>query len=220
MKKIRKSSGDESGNGETGRLSFHKSSRYISISGEIDQKLADEFFNTLIGFESLKSRKPLTIYINSEGGDVDDMFKIYDHIKNSPLFITTVVAGCALSAGFIIFLAGDLRKAFPHALFGFHAPTIYYSRDYSEGPVEAAELAFYQKQMFETMVKIVKDNSNMSEKAIRKYFRVLTRIDAKTALKFGLAHQVVNPPKKILPKSWPASPKLQRGEQKILKPRP
>lgn len=202
VKKGRKSFGDENSSEESGKLCFHKNLRFISISGIINWQLADEFFNILMGFESLHSRKPLTIYINSEGGDIYDMFKVYDHIRNSPFPVVTVVAGYASSAAFIIFLAGDLRIAFSNAFLGFHAPTIYYSDNYSESPAEAAESADHQIRVLDAMVKIVKNNSNTSEKIIRKYFRVLTRIDTTTALKFGLAHQVINPPKKILPKSW------------------
>lgn len=192
---------------DTGKLCFNKKLRFISISGVISWQLADEFFNILAGVQSLPSRKPLTIYINSEGGDAYTMFKVYDHIRNSPLPIVTAVTGYAFSAGFIIFLAGDFRIVFPNAFLGFHAPTIYYSNDYSEGPAEAAESAFHQRCLLNAMVEVVKENSNMSEKMIRKYFRILNRIDAKTALKFGLTHQIINPPKKILPKFW----------QKILK---
>lgn len=202
MKRNKKLSGEENDDGEKSRLYFNKNLRLISISGAINWRLADEFFDVLTGFESLPSKKPLTIYINSEGGDAYAMFKIYDHIKNSPLPIITVVAGYAISAGLIIFLAGDLRKVFPNAILGFHAPTIYFCGEGSEGPAETEESAIHQNHLLNTMVGIVKDNSNMSEKTIRKYFQILTRIDVKTAFKFGLAHEVINPPKKVLPKSW------------------
>lgn len=207
MKRNVKPSSDENSNEEAGRLYFDKNLRLISISGVISWQLADELFNVLTGFELLSSKKPLTIYTNTEGGDTYAMFKIYDHIRNSPFPIVTVVAGYASSAGLIIFLAGDLRKAFPNAFLGFHAPTIYFCGKGSEGPAETKESAFHQNHLLNVMVGIVKDNSNISEKMIRKYFQVLTRIDVKTALKFGLVHEVINPPKKILPKSW----------QKILK---
>lgn len=202
MKKHSKLSDDENDDEKVSRLYFNKSLRLISISGVINWQLADEFFNVLTGFESLLSKKPLTIYINSEGGDVYAMFKIHDHIKNSPIFIVTIVAGYAVSAGFIVFLAGDLRKAFPNAILGFHAPTVYFCAEGSEGPAETEESALHQNHLLNTMVRIVKDNSNMSEKTIRKYFQILTRIDVKTAFKFGLAHEVIKPPKKVLPKSW------------------
>jgi len=152
--------------------------------------------------QKMALKKPLTIYINSEGGDVYAMFKIYDHIRNSLLPVVTIVVGCASSAGFIIFLAGDLRKALPNAVFGFHAPSIYFCGGGSEGPSETDESAIHQNRLLNAVVKIVKNSSNMSEKNIREYFRILTRIDVKTALKFGLVHEIINPPKKILPKSW------------------
>ena len=210
MKRNRKPSNNENNNEELGGLYFNKKLRLISISGVINWQLADEFFNVLTGFESLSLKKPLTIYINSEGGDVYAMFKIYDHIRNSPLPVVTVVAGSASSAGFIIFLAGDLRKALPNAIFSFHAPTTYFCGESSEGPAEAEESALHQKRLLNALVKIVKNSSNMKEEIIRKYFSILNRIDVKTALKFGLAHQVISPPKKILPKSWPASPASPR----------
>lgn len=207
MKRNKKPSDNESNGEEVGKLYFNKNLRIISISGIISWQLADEFFNVLTGFESMQSRKPITIYINSEGGDTYAMLKIYDHMRNSSLSVVTIVAGSASSAGFIIFMAGDLRKAFPNAILGFHAPTVYFFAEGSEGPAEAAESALHQNRLLNAMVRIVKNNSNMPEKTIRKYFRILTRIDAKTALKFGLAHEIINTPKKILPKSW----------QKILK---
>ena len=98
MKRNSKPSGNENVNEEAGGLYFNKNLRLISISGVITWSLADEFFNILIGFESLQSKKPLTIYINSEGGDTYAMFKIYDHIRNSQLPVVTVVAGYASSA--------------------------------------------------------------------------------------------------------------------------
>lgn len=202
MKRIKKSSDNESNSEEVGGLYFNKNLRLISISGIISWQLADEFFNVLTGFESLRSKKPITIYINSEGGDTYAMFKIYDHIRNSPLSVVTIVAGSASSAGFIIFLAGDLRQAFPNAVLGFHAPTVYFCAEDSEGPAETTESAIHQNRLLNAMVRIAKDSSNMPEKTIRKYFRILTRIDAKTALKFGLVHEIINPPKKIPPKSW------------------
>lgn len=196
MKKIRKPFDSDDDSEESGKLSFHKTLRFISISGVITWQLADKFFNILTGFESFKSRKPLAIYINSEGGDAYAMFKIYDHIKNSPLFITTIVAGYAASGGFIIFLAGDCRKIFPRAFLGFHSPINYFSDNDRRSPDESRESDFHQHQLLDAMIKIVKENSNMPEKTIRKYFRILTRIDAKTALKFGLAHQIIYPSKK------------------------
>lgn len=207
MKRNRKLSDNENSSEELCGLYFNKKLRLISISGLINWQMADEFFNVLTGFESLSLKKPLTIYVNSEGGDVYAMFKIYDHIRNSPLPVVTVVAGCASSAGFIIFLAGDLRQAFPNAILGFHAPMIYFCGESSEGPAESEESALHQKRLLDALVKIVKNSSNMNEEMIRKYFSILTRIDVKTALKFGLVHAVINPPKKVLPGSW----------QKILK---
>ena len=65
-------------------------------------------------------RKPITIFINSFGGSVYDMWSIIDIITNSKTPIYTYCTGYAMSAGFIIFLAGHKRFVTKHATLMCH----------------------------------------------------------------------------------------------------
>lgn len=65
-------------------------------------------------------RKPITIFINSFGGSVYDMWAIIDIIINSKTPIYTYCTGYAMSAAFIIFLAGHERFVTKHATFMCH----------------------------------------------------------------------------------------------------
>lgn len=58
-------------------------------------------------------RKPIKIFINSYGGHVYDCFGFIDIILHSKTPIYTFVTGKAMSAGFLIFLAGHKRFATP-----------------------------------------------------------------------------------------------------------
>jgi len=67
-----------------------------------------------------KDREPIKIYIDSTGGSVFAAFVIIDAIALSKTPIYTINMGAALSAGFVIFIAGHKRFAYPNAIFLFH----------------------------------------------------------------------------------------------------
>ena len=66
------------------------------------------------------TRKPIEIYINSFGGSVYDMWALIDIIVNSKTPIHTYCTGYAMSAGFLIFLAGHKRFVTKHATLMCH----------------------------------------------------------------------------------------------------
>ena len=65
-------------------------------------------------------RKPIHIYINSNGGDVYDMWSLIDIMLNSKTPIYTYCTGYAMSAAFNIFLAGSKRFVSKHATLMYH----------------------------------------------------------------------------------------------------
>lgn len=59
-------------------------------------------------------RSPIKIYINSYGGNMDDMWSLVDIILNSKTPIYTYSTSYADSCGFLIFLAGQKRFITKH----------------------------------------------------------------------------------------------------------
>lgn len=59
--------------------------------------------------------KPIYLFIHSYGGDLDQCYALVDIISSSRIPIITVAMGVAMSAGFMIFLAGHKRYAFKHS---------------------------------------------------------------------------------------------------------
>ena len=53
--------------------------------------------------------KPIRIFIHSYGGDLEQATFFSDLLLSSRIPITTVAMGVAMSAGFLIFLAGSKR---------------------------------------------------------------------------------------------------------------
>lgn len=62
-----------------------------------------------------KNLKPIYLFIHSYGGDLDQCHTLIDIICSSRIPIVTVAMGVAMSAGFMIFLAGYKRYAFKHS---------------------------------------------------------------------------------------------------------
>lgn len=74
-----------------------------------DTFMVERFIKNMTILESI-SDKPITIILNSIGGDVNSGLAIYDRIKLSPCFVTIDVFGQASSMGSIILQSGDKRR--------------------------------------------------------------------------------------------------------------
>lgn len=67
-----------------------------------------------------EDRKPILLYLNSNGGSVPDGYALIDAIENSITPVYTVNQGYCYSMGFLIFLAGHKRYCMPSATFLMH----------------------------------------------------------------------------------------------------
>ena len=61
-----------------------------------------------------EERKPIKIFINSDGGSVDTVLHIIDMIKLSKTPVHTIGMGRVYSAGGLLLMAGHKRYIFPH----------------------------------------------------------------------------------------------------------
>ncbi len=99
--------------------------RTILISEEITSELAKRVYQNLLLLESEDGEKPITVVINSPGGEADSGFGIYDMLRFVRPPVRTIVAGLCASAAILIFVAakkGD-RLSLPHSRFLLHQPS-------------------------------------------------------------------------------------------------
>ena len=129
--------------------------RIFFISSDIDNSSIGRICHSLIyllqkdeeEFNVKKNykREPIKIYINSYGGDVYDMWSLIDIIKCSRTPIYTYCTGYAMSAAFLIFLAGHKRYATEHATFMYH------------------QLSAYREGMYQKMVEYMEELDTLNE---------------------------------------------------------
>jgi ATP-dependent Clp protease protease subunit len=112
------------------KKSAHNSYRYqdnrIITLGDIDEENANDIIqfiheiNYLDAEKTESKRDPITIIVNSYGGDMYRGFGVVDAIKDSVTPVHTVCYGAALSMGFIIMASGHKRSASKHSTFMYH----------------------------------------------------------------------------------------------------
>jgi ATP-dependent Clp protease, protease subunit len=99
--------------------------RTILISEPITSELAKRVYQSLILLESEDAEKPITLIVNSPGGEADTGFGIYDMIRFVRPQVRTLVAGLCASAAVMVFLAADKeqRYSLPNSRFLLHQPS-------------------------------------------------------------------------------------------------
>ena len=98
--------------------------RQIILSGEVNKELAEKVIRQLLILEADSASKPIYVYIDSPGGDVDAGFAIFDMIRFIKPPVYTIGMGLVASAGALILLAApkNYRIGLPNSHYLIHQP--------------------------------------------------------------------------------------------------
>ena len=166
-------------------------SRTVVISQQVDSKLSAKVLSQLILLEQEGKGIPITVFINSPGGDIFSGFAIFDMIKFISCPVTTVVAGFAASMGSILSLAADKgrRFAMPQSKIMIHQPLLMgYQGRASECEIQAKEIL----KTRDHLVKLYAEQTGKSHEEIKKALDRDNWFTAEEALKYGLLDRVVS----------------------------
>ena len=113
------------GTREVQLTTHHLMNRVIFLTGDIDTDMANGFLSQLLYLEQ-EPDKPVTIYINSPGGEINAGLMIYDAIQGSELDITMICTGMAASMAAILLAGGrkGKRLILKHSKVMIHEPLI------------------------------------------------------------------------------------------------
>jgi ATP-dependent Clp protease protease subunit len=163
--------------------------------GEVDVDTANEVLEAIyiVNLEdegiNVEKREPLTIVVNSPGGEVYDGIAIVDAMNLSKTPINVVVLGRAMSMGLLIAACGHHRAASRNARFMYHEGSYEAS---GTGKIHKNELAEYTKLeklydniLMEKTKLTTKELKNIKNSAKEWYF------DSNTALKLGIIDEIV-----------------------------
>lgn len=100
------------------------SERRLFITGEINADSAMDFFKQMMLLNLENDQIPITVFINSTGGEIDNGLLIYDAIVGSRAPVRTFCSGCAYSMGAVLFACGNERFMLPHSKLMLHEPLL------------------------------------------------------------------------------------------------
>ncbi len=167
--------------------------RDVYLIGDIEKDTARSCIERLRELAGENGR-PITLYINSAGGNVTDGLAIHDvvrHIVSRGIEVTIIVQGMAYSMGSIVLQAASdgHRLAFPHSWIMIHEPAKWAGW---QSTTAAAQHLERLKQMQDQIYKIL---STRSGKPLRQIIKDTKRtdfyLDAQSAKEYGLIDAVV-----------------------------
>ena len=167
--------------------------RDVYLIGDIEKDTARACIERLRELAH-ENDQPITLFINSAGGNVTDGLALHDvirHLVTRGIEVTIAVQGMAYSMGSIVLQAASegRRLAFPHSWIMIHEPAKWAGW---QSTTAAAQHLERLKQMQDQIYGIL---SARSGKPLRQIIRDTKRsdfyLDAQNALEYGLIDAVV-----------------------------
>lgn len=164
--------------------------RQIILSGEVNKELAEKIVRQLFILEADNSEKPVYIYIDSPGGDVDSGFAIFDAIRfvSCPVYIIGIGLIASAAALILLSVPKERRFGFENSRYLIHQPL-------SEMRGVATDVEIYAKEMENTRALINKIISEQTGQTLEKVTLDTERdywLDSKASIEYGLISKVVN----------------------------
>lgn len=167
-------------------------SRLVFLSGEVDHDVALKVNRQLYALEKANPQAPITLWINSPGGEVYSGFSIYDTIQFITPRVITVVAGMAASIGSVVALAADKedRLSLPNSKLLIHQPLI---GGGLSGPASVIEIhANDLVQLKHKMHRLYAERTGGTEAAFAELMERDRWINPEEGLELGLISKIIS----------------------------
>ena len=182
---------EEPGRGEDDEKLQEKllKTRTILLSEAITDEVARKIYQQILVLEAEAREKPITVIINSPGGEADSGFGMFDMLRFVEMPVRTIVAGLCASAAVMVFLAGDKGSRFtlPNSRFLLHQPSSQSFGQASDLEIASAEILRLRERYNRVVSEVTgKDLELINEDADRDFW-----LTAPEALEYGLVDRVI-----------------------------
>jgi ATP-dependent Clp protease protease subunit len=166
--------------------------RIVFLGTPINDQIANLIVAQLLFLNQEDREAPISMYINSPGGQVYAGLAIYDTMQMISNPIRTVAVGVTASFGTVLLTAGTKgeRYALPHATLHMHQPLGGAQGQASDIEIQAREVLRLKSRLNEVLAHHTGRSIDEIERDTdRDYY-----MDAKAAVDYGLVDQVLEPP--------------------------
>ncbi len=169
---------------------FFKKTRTITLLGEVNAGVAYEVTAKLKYLDYIDSEKPITIEINSPGGEVTSGLAIIDTMNYIKAPVRTVICGMACSMAAVIAACGSkgLRMSLPHSTVMIHQPKG------GLGVSQATDIEIYSKQIERTknvLNEILADVTGKSRDEVQRDTDRDFYMNAEEAKEYGIIDKII-----------------------------
>ena len=167
--------------------------RKLFLTSDIDQLAVSDIVKHIMQFNkedngiSVENRRPILLYIASNGGEVDSGFELIDIIRSSKTPVHTINLGYQYSMGFLIGLAGHKRFAMPNAKFLMHDGSNFV---YNSG-AKAQDQMEFQRKVEERVKRYILSRSNVTSDEYDSKLRVEWYLFADEAKDRGFVDYII-----------------------------
>ena len=163
--------------------------RTLFLNGEISDETwyGDEVTPKLFKDELEAGKGPISVWINSPGGDVFAAAQIYNMLMDYPYDVTVKIDGLAASAASVIAMAGTTVEMSPVAMMMIHNPATVAIGD-SEEMKKAIKML---DEVKESIMNAYEIKSGQSRDKISKLMDAESWFNAKKAVELGFADKIL-----------------------------
>lgn len=165
--------------------------RIIFVSEGINASVSKRIVSNLLAMEAAKPGSPITMYLNSPGGEVNSGYAIFDTIRFITSPVNIVASGLCASIATVIFVATEKNRRYtmPNTKFLIHQPLI-------PGQIygQASDIEITAKEILKTRQKINDLLSKECKQPLEKVAKDTTRdywMSASEALEYGLVTKII-----------------------------
>lgn len=168
--------------------------RMVSLYGTITLESVELVVKQLLFLESINSRDPIKLIINSNGGDVSAGLMLYDQItgmKNVPIEMYCIELAASMAT--IILASGkNGRYILKHSKVMIHEPAISESSGGLCGSASSiSKFAEYIMQTKKRLTEILADNTCRSVQKVEKAMSYGKIMSADEAVSFGICDKFI-----------------------------
>ena len=163
--------------------------RIVFLGGLIDDQVANIIIAQLLFLESENSKKDISLYINSPGGDIAATLAMLDTMNHIKPDVSTVCVGIAASGGAIILSAGAKGKRFclPNSEVMIHQPWGGAQGQATDIEITAKHILKLRERLNKILAKNTGQPCEQIEKDVeRDYF-----MTAEEAKKYGIIDEIL-----------------------------
>ena len=163
--------------------------RTLFLNGQISDEtwFGDEVTPEIFRGELNAGKGPVSVWINSPGGDVFAAAQIYNMLMDYPYDVTVMIDGLAASAASVIAMAGTKVQMSPVAMMMIHNPATIAIGD-TEEMKKAIKML---DEVKESIMNAYEIKSGLSRDKISRLMDAETWFNAKKAVELGFADEIM-----------------------------